>query len=602
MSHSPLPIAPSKTDNPPFRWRDVPRAIWYFLEDEKLKCSVAFVLLFFIFFFELVPAFIAGKIVDFFGQYHAGDSLKTFYLYLLILGVTIPLAAFIRLESRKVLQFAGFRMRARARIWGFERLTEMSMQWHAQENSGNKIQRIFTGSLALKDWMRLIGGDLLSVGAYTVGIVGIFFIANIKIALFILLYILTFVIVEVIYNKKMMLISDQFNVMDQKAGGIYIEGSGNIMALKASGSANAMTSKVKNTEERAQELGILKSKTGFAKWQIFRIVDGPAIAIFFLLIGQEVIAGTISTGMILVFFSYFVKLYTDVRARMSDIDESIIDLKSGLGNMMPIFWEQTHVPTGKEKFPVDWKEIAIKQGTLAYPSGQIGLDKLDLMIRRGEKLGIAGSSGGGKSTLVKLILGLYSLREGNFEVGGRNYYDISHDDMIHHISVVLQETELFNISLRENITMMREEEGELLQKAIEISQLSEVISHLPDGVDTLIGERGYMLSGGERQRLGIARAIYKNSEIMILDEATSSLDSETERKIMERLLGEYGHGKTMVIVAHRLSTLASTDRVAVIENGMIVEEGTYRDLLANDASILSKLSKTQVTPSASPLQ
>lgn len=369
-----------------------------------------------------------------------------------------------------------------------------------------------------------------------------------------------------------------------------------MMTIKASGNQNQMVAKMQSAETRVRDNAIIKTKTILNKWIFFRIVDGPAYVAFFLLLGRGVLTGAISIGYILVFFTYFSKL-REAMADISMLNDELIDLKSDIGNMMPIFWGETQVPTGKEKFPADWKSIAIKQGTLAYPSGQIGLDKLDLEIHRGEKLGIAGSSGGGKSTLVKLLLGLYQLNDGSFAVGDKKYYDISHDDLIHHVSVVLQETELFNVSLRENITMMREDDPVLLQSAIDISQLSGVIANLSDGVDTLIGERGYMLSGGERQRLGIARAIYKNSGIMIFDEATSSLDSETERKIMEKLFGEFGGGRTMIFVAHRLSTLANTDRVAVFERGSIVEEGTYHDLLANDDSILSKLSKTQISSS-----
>lgn len=576
-----------------FRWRDVPRAIWYFLDDEKAKFVVAFIFLFLVFFYELVPAYVAGKIIDFFAHFHVGDSLKTFYVLIGFLGVSIPLAAIIRIECRKVIQFSGYRMRARSRVIGFEKLAEFSMQWHAQENSGNKIQRIFTGSLALKEWTRIISGDLLSVGAWMTGIVVIFFVSNIWLGVFVSAYVAAFIGIEWYYNKKMVRLSDDFNRMDQKAGGVYIESTGNMLALKALGSAQTMASRVNDTERQARDLGILKSRTGFIKWQIFRIVDGPAVIVFFLILGHGLIQGMFTAGTVLVLFSYFIKLSYEVRGRLSDIDESIIDLKSGLGNMMPIFWEATHVPTGKEKFPHDWHSIVLDDAAMSYPSGQVGLHNLNLEIRRGAKLGIAGSSGGGKSTLAKVLLGLYKIQSGEFHVNQLSYYDISHDDLLKHVSVVLQETELFNMSLQDNITMMRDVDEKLLAQAIDISQLGEVISHLPEGLETLIGERGYMLSGGERQRLGIARAIYKNSEIMILDEATSSLDSETERKITERLFGEFGKGRTMILVAHRLATLASTDRVAVFEGGTIVEEGKYGDLLDNKNSAFALLNKAQ---------
>ena len=226
-----------------------------------------------------------------------------------------------------------------------------------------------------------------------------------------------------------------------------------------------------------------------------------------------------------------------------------------------------------------------------YGSGQMGLKDFNLVLKRNTKTGIAGLSGSGKSTLAKIILGLYGLKTGTFKVGNKNYYSIAHNETLSNISVVLQETELFNLSLRDNITMMRVEDKELLDIAVEISNLDEVIGRLPEGLDAMIGEKGYMLSGGERQRLGIARAIYKNAPIIILDEATSSLDSETEGKIMEKLLGEYGKDKTFLIIAHRLGTLKYTDNIAVMERGKVVEEGSYDKLMNNQSSVFYRMNK-----------
>ena len=237
----------------------------------------------------------------------------------------------------------------------------------------------------------------------------------------------------------------------------------------------------------------------------------------------------------------------------------------------------------------------MKDAFFAYPSGQMGMQKLKLTLNRNEKLGIAGTSGSGKSTLVKILLGLYEIQNGSFKVGDIDFYSISHEELMKNISVVLQETELFNISLRENITGMRDLDQKLLDQAIDIAQLREVVNGLPEGLDSLIGERGYMLSGGERQRLGIARAIYKNAPIMIFDEATSSLDSETEGKILNALFAEFGKEKTFLIIAHRLATLQNTDRVMVIEEGSVKEEGTFEHLSRNENSKLHQLYLLQNT-------
>ena len=253
---------------------------------------------------------------------------------------------------------------------------------------------------------------------------------------------------------------------------------------------------------------------------------------------------------------------------ISDMNEVLIDQKSDLGAMMPIFTEATHAPTGTLGFPKNWEKIEITDGVFAYPSGQVALQDFNFSLARDEKLGVAGPSGSGKSTLVKLLLGLYKIQKGAFRVDDTNFYEISHDDLMRHVSVVLQETELFNMSLADNITVMRPLDQKLLDKAIEISQLQEVIARLPEGINSLIGERGYMLSGGERQRLGIARAIYKNAPIMIFDEATSALDNETEKRIMEKLLSDFGKDKTFLFIAHRLSTLEYMERSITIKEGI----------------------------------
>ena len=275
------------------------------------------------------------------------------------------------------------------------------------------------------------------------------------------------------------------------------------------------------------------------------------------------------------------------------ISENELSLYQKVGIELPSICD--YIKRGHGKFPDVWQAIEINDAYMDYGSGQEGLSGLSLSLKKNTKTGIAGLSGSGKSTLAKIILGLYGLRSGSFKIGDKDYYSISHNETLSNITVVLQETELFNLSLRDNITMMRPEDENLLELAIDISELRGVIEKLPQGLDSMIGEKGYMLSGGERQRLGIARAIYKNAPIVILDEATSSLDSETEAKIMAKLLGEYGRDKTFLIIAHRLGTLRYTDNIAVMDKGRVVEEGSYDNLMKNPESVFSRMNKEQKT-------
>jgi ABC-type multidrug transport system fused ATPase/permease subunit len=255
----------------------------------------------------------------------------------------------------------------------------------------------------------------------------------------------------------------------------------------------------------------------------------------------------------------------------------LIERKSNLSRMMPLFWTDNRLPSGNEKFPADWQRIQIRDAVFHYDN-KPAIGPLSLEVKRGEIVGIAGKSGSGKSTLIKLLLGLYHLDRGTLQIGDAPVHEIQHEELVSNIAVVLQETELFNFSLRENITMMRDVPAAALQRCCAIACLSDVIARLPDGLDTLIGERGYALSGGERQRVGIARALCRNAPILLLDEATSALDSATEQLVMERLIGEHGAGRTMLIIAHRISTLKDSDKVVVFDQGRLVEEGSFEEL------------------------
>jgi ATP-binding cassette, subfamily B, bacterial len=216
-----------------------------------------------------------------------------------------------------------------------------------------------------------------------------------------------------------------------------------------------------------------------------------------------------------------------------------------------------------------------------------------MVINKFDKIGIVGHSGAGKSTLAKLLIGLYKLEEGEFKIGPSNYYDISHTQIAKNIAIVLQETELFNMSFKDNITLLKDFDPIRFAKAISVAQLQDVLDNLPLGVETTVGEKGYKLSGGQRQRLGIARAIYSDAPIIIFDEATSALDTGTERLIQDALDTQMDD-KTLIFIAHRLSTLKNMNRIIVFEDGKIIEDGVFDELINNNKSIFFELWNLQL--------
>ena len=218
----------------------------------------------------------------------------------------------------------------------------------------------------------------------------------------------------------------------------------------------------------------------------------------------------------------------------------------------------------------------------------MGVGDLSLKVRRGERLGVVGTSGGGKSTFVKLLLGLLEPQQGDISVDGLSYTQILHESLMARVAVVLQETELFHLSFRENVTMMRPVSEERLTKILHLACLEEVVAKLPQGMDTVIGEKGYFLSGGERQRIGIARALCKDADILLFDEATSALDNATEEEVLRRIFEEI-QGKTIIMVAHRLSTLRFVERILVFSEGTLVEDGARETLLETPTSLYTQL-------------
>lgn len=222
--------------------------------------------------------------------------------------------------------------------------------------------------------------------------------------------------------------------------------------------------------------------------------------------------------------------------------------------------------------------ITLDQVSFAYDEGETVLDDVSLVVAAGEKVALVGASGGGKSTLVQALLGLYPVKSGKILYGDAPVTEIGWETVREHVGVVLQHPVLFNDSVRANLTLGREADDARLWQALEIAQLKDVIAELPHALDTAVGRQGVRLSGGQRQRLAIARMIVADPKIVILDEATSALDTDTEQRLHQALSG-FLAGRTTLIIAHRLSAVKQADRILVFENGRVVEAGAHDELI-----------------------
>jgi len=229
----------------------------------------------------------------------------------------------------------------------------------------------------------------------------------------------------------------------------------------------------------------------------------------------------------------------------------------------------------------------------AYNPAAPVLKDVTFSIAAGQFVGIVGTTGGGKSTIASLIPRFYDATSGSVSIDGVDVRDYKVQPMRDQMAFVLQDTVLFRGTVRDNIAYGRPEatEGEIVEAA-RLASAHEFIARMPQGYDTLLGDRGLTLSGGERQRIGIARAVIRNSPILILDEPTAALDTESEKVVIEAI-ERLMKGRTVITIAHRLSTIRDADKIIVLDRGVVAEQGTHEELLAR-GGLYAQLRRTQV--------
>ncbi|MGL4380817.1 MAG: ABC transporter ATP-binding protein [Vibrio sp.] len=296
-----------------------------------------------------------------------------------------------------------------------------------------------------------------------------------------------------------------------------------------------------------------------------------------------VVFSDLSIGQIFAVFGYLWFMLGPVQELLS-VQFSWYAAKAALTRINGLLeLEEEYRPVSKVNPFTQAGEVAIEidQVNFSYDEETQVLNQLSLTIPAGKKVALVGASGGGKSTLIQLLIGVYRAQSGAIRFNGQHCDDISFEVIRDQIAVVLQQPILFNDTLRHNLTLGGQFNDQALWQALEIAQLHDVISKLDHGLDTQIGRNGIRLSGGQRQRLAIARMVLCDPKFVILDEATSALDTATEAAL-HRALSEFLKGRTTLIVAHRLSAVKQADLIYVLEDGHVSQSGTHRELLAQE--------------------
>ncbi|MFN3014336.1 ABC transporter ATP-binding protein [Vibrio coralliilyticus] len=296
-----------------------------------------------------------------------------------------------------------------------------------------------------------------------------------------------------------------------------------------------------------------------------------------------VLFSDLTIGQIFAVFGYLWFMLGPVQELLG-IQFSWYSAKAALGRINALLdLEEEHRPVSKINPFTTGREVDVKIENIdfSYNEESKVLNNLNLNIPAGKKVALVGASGGGKSTLIQLLIGVYRQDSGIIRFNGETTDDISYDVIRDQIAVVLQQPILFNDSLRHNLTLGSDYDDLQLWRALEIAQMQDVISQLSDGLDTQIGRNGIRLSGGQRQRLAIARMVLSDPKFVILDEATSALDTATEAAL-HKALTEFLNGRTTLIVAHRLSAVKQADLIYVLEDGQVTQAGTHVELVKQE--------------------
>jgi subfamily B ATP-binding cassette protein MsbA len=507
------------------------------------------------------------------------DKDALFFVPLLLVGVFMAkgVALFIQ---KFLMSYCGIKVLERLRYELFAKIICLPLDFFGETRVGMLMSRIISDvnliSSSLPELIRIVQHTLTMFG-----LTGLIIYRDAKLAFWACLVFPVAVYPVIYFGKKLRKNGRKMQAKVADVSSHLQESFNGLRVIKAFATEGLEKDKFRDTVAKLVRIGIKGKIYNQLSSPIMELIGALGAGLVIWYGGSEVIAGNRTPGEFFSFMTALVLLYDPFKS-ISQANNTIQQAMAGAERVFEILDspELLEESGGSVAYSPPFSSLSFENVQFAYPgTREPALKGINLDIRVGERVALVGQSGSGKTTLAHLIPRFHDCQEGVIRLNGRPVGDYTLSSLRTNIGIVSQDPFLFNLSVRDNIAYgQSDRDQEAVERAAKAAYAHEFILELPQGYDTIVGEKGVKLSGGQKQRLTIARAIMKNPSLLILDEATSALDTESER-IVQHALENLMQGRTSIIIAHRLSTVISADRIVVMNRGEILNVGSHQELL-----------------------
>jgi ATP-binding cassette, subfamily B, multidrug efflux pump len=557
---------------------DVLRKIYPFLKPHKKTFAMATLLLFLSVAGELAGPLILRRVID---TAIPDKSVRDIVFLSLLFAGTFSFAMVMSYLQVMITTKIGLSVVRDLKEKVFRHMLSLSLSFFDSNPTGKLMARVESDSERVRMLFSDVSMALLRNVAMVCGTLGIMLVADTTITLWIILLLLPVGILTVPVLRKMRKLYRKVRSAYARISGFIGEYVRSVPVLQVFGATGMATGRIHIEGERflSREVRAYFWEYGF--WSFLGSCEILAVIVILLSGRTGVIAGTVTVGTVVMFVEYTRRLFGPV-VMFSETLNMVQRAAASAERLFDILDTETLTPDGhleNESFPEKWKEVHFEGVWFRYPEGQWVLKNVSFTVPRGNLIALVGASGGGKSTIVSLLMRFYEPTEGRITIDGIDIREFRLSVWRQRLGLVLQNVNLFSGTLSENLTVFKKGIAVSSQKkALRAIEAEDILDVIPGGLDGNISEGGLNLSMGQRQLVNYARAVLKEPEILVLDEATSSVDPGTEKRI-QRSTDLIVKDRTALVVAHRLSTVTHASRILVVQHGVIAEEGTHRELL-----------------------